>query len=291
MSAWTTNVSVLLMSRNSGKSLLAAIYLFLRCTLFPKQQCYIIASSSAQANETFDKLHKLCTGGIKTMSYRWELMALEIKKSQGSDGFNNFGEGKKCEFNNGSQVFSLPGNPDTIRGKRADLVIYDEASFISNEMFRSTKAFTAQDSNFKTAKKDVDISVHPLLLPKQQIFLSSAGNVDSEMYRQYSYCTRQMLAGSKEYFVCDFDYQIPANPTLDGKEYPPLLDQKTIDSERANAYNFEHEFMNLFVETGTDDAVVSRDVIMRNEIEYKPTLYSENEKNVIYGIFHDSARS
>lgn len=289
MGAWQTNVAVWLMSRNSGKTFLSSIYIMLRCVLFPGTKVYIIAKSSDQANETFGKLKDLIKGNLHTMQYNWQAMYAEIVVPAATDGFTREGEGYKCVFYNGSTVISLPGNAKTIRGKRADLVIYDEASFIDDEVFQATQAFTAQDANFKTAQKGVDVTVIPQSLPKQRIYMSSAGDINSKMFEMYAFCAKQMLVGSNEYFCCDLNYEIPANPTLDGQKYRPLLDQKTIDAERANPYTFEREFLNRFADDTSDDAAVKRDAITRNEKVYLPVLENRGDKKVIYGLFYDSA--
>lgn len=289
MGAWRANLVTWLMARNSGKSFLASIYLALRCVLFPNTKAYIVAKSAGQANETFSKFSDLCLGNVTTLKYEPEALYAEIVKPISSNGFVDEGEGRRCDFYNGSFIISLPGNPATIRGKRADLVIFDEASFIGADVFSAADHFTAQDANFVMAQKGVDTTVIPNVLPKQNIYMSSAGEVNTKMYEVYKTCAYNMLLGDTDYFVCDFNYKIPANPTLDGKPYKPLLSKKKIDAARENPYEFEREFLNLFNVSGSDDAVVKTDVILRNEEIYRPILESQNKPDVIYGIFHDSA--
>ncbi len=289
MGAWTANTVTFLMARNSGKSFLASIYLALRCTLFANTKAYIVAKSSAQANETFSKFSDLCLGKVTTLKYQPDAIYAEIVKPPNSNGFVASGDCMRCDFYNGSFIMSLPGNPATIRGKRADLVIFDEAAFIGQDVFSAADHFTAQDANFVMAQKGIDVSVLPDMLPKQNIYMSSAGEINTKMWEVYKLCATNMLLGDKDYFVCDFNYTIPANPTLDGKPYKPLLSQKKIDAARENPYEFEREFLNLFNVSGSDDAVVKNDAILRNEKVYRPVLETQNREDVIYGIFHDSA--
>ena len=74
-----------------------------------------------------------------------------LKSANNKTGFGHNPASFHVEFYNGSEIFTLNGNPDNNRSRRATLVFFDEAAFSSDELIVVCEAFAAQDTNFKTS--------------------------------------------------------------------------------------------------------------------------------------------
>lgn len=59
--------SIILMSRNSGKSFLSAPYVMARSLLIPNHKSYIMGPTGGQSAETASKLEALATGNIASV--------------------------------------------------------------------------------------------------------------------------------------------------------------------------------------------------------------------------------
>jgi hypothetical protein len=87
---------------------------------FPDTLVLVVAPTERQAKTTFAKIarfHTAAGGTVDTKSAR--KMGLE--------------------FENGSQIEALPGNPEGVRGYSADLVILDEGSFMADELYEALR--------------------------------------------------------------------------------------------------------------------------------------------------------
>lgn len=160
--AWNKPMVLMACSRNAGKSFLGAIIIILKAVLYENQSIYIVAPVGDQSKELFNKIEEIVLNIGKTASSIDSLKDIvmnEVVKSPScKTGFSHPQSGFHVEFYNGSEIYSLNGNPDNNRSKRATLVFFDECGFMSEEAIAATEAFATQDSNFKTSiKKDFNI--------------------------------------------------------------------------------------------------------------------------------------
>lgn len=273
---WTAEKAVWLCSRNAGKSFLIAVYSAARCMLFPNVATYIMSNSARQSGDTHRKIEALAKKNIPSAKRITGVFYNEIvKNNSNTDGFVHSAQGNRCELYNGSFVESLVSDPNTVRGKRGVLNIYDEAGYIPNDFFVATRAFTAQNLDFATG---IDQKIYPPNISTQMIYASSASGVDSELYTVYKDCAINMLMGVPGYFVADIGCEIPLHPKLNGVDSTPLLKQSEIDAEmRNNEQGALREYYNLFDDSGGANAAVSRSAINRNTIPYLPVFSSEGE--------------
>lgn len=293
--AWNTPMVLLAWSRSAGKSFVGAIIIILKAMLFENQSIYIAAPVGEQSKELFAKIEEIVLGIGKTASSIDSLRDIamnEVVKSPAcKTGFSHAQSGFKVEFYNGSEIFSLNGNPDNNRSKRATLVFFDECGFMSEEAVSIMEAFAAQDSNFKTSvDKSFNIKAQRKRCPTQLIYASSASDVDTTFFKHYKNFAKQMFAGNQDFFCCDIPCDVPLKPTMDGEAYPPLLTQSKVDSAmKANREKALREYYNKFTKDGGENQIVKWGQIRRNETFILPELsYTDGSK---YAIAFDPARS
>lgn len=293
--SWNKPMVLWACSRSAGKSFLGAIIIILKAMLFENQSIYIAAPVGEQSKELFTKIEEIVLGIGKTASSIDSLKDItmnEVVKSPAcKTGFSHAQSGFNVGFYNGSEIFSLNGNPDNNRSKRATLVFFDESGFMSEEAISIMEAFAAQDSNFKTSvKKDFNIKAQRKKCPTQLIYASSASDVDTTFFKHYKNFAKQMFAGNPDFFCCDIPCDIPLNPTMDGDSYPPLLTQSKVDSAmKANREKCLREYYNRFTKDGGENQIVKWGQIRRNESFILPELHFTDGGK--YAIAFDPARA
>lgn len=115
-------------SRNFGKSFLGAIFMILKALLYENQAIYIVSSVGNQSKETFTKIEEIITRMGKTvasMDFTMEdgsqmpnyIEKETVKTPNNKTGFSHAQEGFHVTFYNGSEIFTLNGNPDNNRSK------------------------------------------------------------------------------------------------------------------------------------------------------------------------------
>ena len=115
--------------------------------------------------------------------------------------------------------------------KRATVVFFDEAAFCSDELLAIAKAFGAQDMDFKTSTEDnYDPRKRPKQVPVQIIYASSQDGMDTIFYKNYKDFAKQMIAGNRDYFVCDMPCTTAMTVFMNGEPYQPLLSQAVVDA-------------------------------------------------------------
>lgn len=106
-------------SRNFGKSFLGAVFMILKAILYENQAIYIVSSVGDQSKETFSKIEEIVLRIGKTAASIASLKDIaenETKKSANNKtGFGHSQSGFHVEFFNGSEIFTLNGNPDNNR--------------------------------------------------------------------------------------------------------------------------------------------------------------------------------
>lgn len=292
--SWNKPMVLWACSRSAGKSFLGAIIIILKAILFENQSIYIAAPVGEQSKELFTKIEEIVLGIGKTASSIDSLKDIamnEVVKSPAcKTGFSHAQSGFNVGFYNGSEIFSLNGNPDNNRSKRATLVFFDESGFMSEEAISIMEAFAAQDSNFKTSTdKKFNIKAQRKKCPTQLIYASSASDVDTTFFKHYKNFAKQMFAGNTDFFCCDIPCDIPLNPTMDGEPYPPLLTQSKVDSAmKANREKALREYYNKFTKDGGVTQIVKWGTIRRNETLILPELHYKD--GCKYALAFDPSR-
>lgn len=282
-------------SRNAGKSFLGAVIIILKAILYENQSIYIAAPVGEQSKELFTKIEEIVLRIGKTASSFEDLqdivMMETVKSPSCTTGFSHAQSGFHVEFYNGSEIYSLNGNPDNNRSRRATLVFFDESGFMTEDAISVMEAFATQDSNFKTStKKNFNIKAKRKNCPTQLIYASSASDVDTTFFKHYKNFAKQMFAGNRNFFCCDIPCDVPLHPTMDGEPYAPLLTQSKIDSAmRANREKAMREYYNKFTKDGGENQIVKWGQIRRNETFILPEMHFVDGGR--YAIAFDPARS
>lgn len=119
--SWNKPMVLWACSRSAGKSFLGAIIIILKAILFENQSIYIAAPVGEQSKELFTKIEEIVLGIGKTASSIDSLkdiaMTEVVKSPACKTGFSHAQSGFNVGFYNGSEIFSLNGNPDNNRSK------------------------------------------------------------------------------------------------------------------------------------------------------------------------------
>lgn len=295
--SWNTPHVLWCCSRNFGKSFLGAILMILKAVLYENQAIYIVSSVGSQSKETFTKLEEIVLRmGKAVASMRFGDMPNYIenetvKSANNKSGFSHSQEGYHVEFFNGSEIFTLNGNPDNNRSRRASMVFFDEAAFSSDELLSTCEAFATQSTEFVTG---IDENFNPDSLrrkvPTQLVYASSQDSMDKMFYKHYKTFAKQMLAGNRDYFVCDMICDTAITTYMNGRLYNPLLTQAKVDTAmKANRNKALREYYNLPTLDGGQAQIVKWGVLRRNETFLLPEL--QYQPNCRYIMAFDPSRT
>ncbi len=175
-----------------------------------------------------------------------------------------------------TSVKTLNSNIDKKRGKRANIVVFDEGSWLTDEVFNVIGAYTAINKDFKLGG-DVAVSSLPKGIHNQLLYASSASSVDTAFYNKYRDFAKKMFMGDSRYFVADINCDVVINATFKGKIYPAsLLSRETVDAEmRNNPEKALREYYNQFTQDGGVGQIIKRAVVARNSFTRPPVLFND----------------
>lgn len=299
--AWTTPEVLIVASRAYGKSFWIVLFIMAKQMLssYP-WNCYIASGSSQQSATTFKKLEDIANDRLESlMNSTGYIFKAEVEvPNAAGDGFSHAPSGFEYKIYNESTTRTLNSNVDRNRGNRAAAVIFDETSFLSDDLIQTYKAFCATDKEFKTGVNDdgsavdlVQLATFPRQIPNQLIYVSSASSTDTEFYRMYREFSKKMIAGDPGYFVANLDCDLIMKPTIKGKRMKPALTQEKIDAALATNYQkARREYYNEFTTDAGAEAIIRRGTITRNEEVRKPLLCNDDKKKK-FVLTYDPARS
>lgn len=282
-------------SRNFGKSFLGAIFMVLKAILYENQAIYIVSSVGDQSKETFSKIEEIVLRIGKTaasIDSLKDIVEKETKKSSNNKtGFGHAQSGFHVEFYNGSEIFTLNGNPDNNRSRRATLVFFDEAAFSSDELIAVCEAFATQNTEFKTSvEKGFNPDTLKRKCPTQLVYASSQDDMTKIFYQHYKNFTKKMIAGDRDYIVVDMICDTAIKTFMEGKPYTPLLTQDKVDAAmKANPEKARREYYNEPTRDGGINQIVKWGTIRRNESFYLPQLTYKPNTNICLAF--DPART
>lgn len=289
-SSWNAGKIMWTCTRGWGKSFMIAVFAALKAILYPNMDIYIVSRSGQQAKETFEKIEDIAKGAIPSIDNPPDIFLGEVVKSRNSDGFKKSPEGYELELHNGSKIMTLNSRPDNVRGKRSRLLIYDESSFIDDELIKATMPFLSMDADFKMSTDDsFNTEAERRKFPNQLLFASSAGDDMSTHAEYYKLWSKKMIAGDLEYFCADIPVTEPINPTRNGAPMRTMMDvQQFRDMMESDPIRAQQEYYNKFNVDGGDEQIIKQAMIRRNESFVLPQLESEN-KDEHFAIAFDPA--
>lgn len=290
MMSWITPQVVWCMTRSGGKTTLGSPFLMAKTLLIPKFEGYILSSNGAQSIGMMKKIEAIAKKEIASFTGLTDVFLNELVKTSGSDGFRHDPASYSYKLYSGSGLATINGNFDGARGRRSRLNFYDEASYVSEDMFAATLPFVTQNSDFALGG-DIDVTLLPPNFPNQVIYASSAGSTDDVFFKRYKEFSMHSMAGDKNYFCADIDCDIVLNATYNGKIYPvPLLTQEKIDSEmRLNPVKATREYKNKFDTDLGDGQIIKKSQVIKNSFVRPPELCNNHQGNM-YSLSWDPAR-
>ena len=282
MMSWVTPNVVWCMTRNGGKTTLGSPFLMAKTMLVPKFEGYILSSTGSQSIGMMKKIESIAKKEIASFTGLTDVFLNELVKSANSEGFRHDPASYSFKLYSGSSLATVNSNFDGSRGRRSRLNFYDEASYVSEDMFAATLPFVTQNSDFALGG-DVDVTLLPPNFPNQVICASSAGSMDDVFYKRYKEAAMHSFAGDKNYFCADIDCEVIIHATYNGKIYPvPLLTQAKIDSEmKMNPTKATREYMNKFDSDLGDDIAVKKSQVLRNSVVRPPMLVNEDNSYMV----------
>lgn len=288
--SWTKDFVLWLESRNAGKSSKLAIYTMLRSTLIPFHNTYFLGNTGDQAKEVFKKIEKISKKEIESFTGCTDIFLNELRKNGAtSDGFVHNPASFTMQLFNGSEINTLNSDITNIKGKRANLVCFDEAGWFSDELFVQAENFVNQDENFKLGG-NIDITLEPKGFPRQLMYASSASDTSSEFYKKFKYFSNRMLMGDKKYFVCNYNIDMVMKAKYNGLPYPPLISKDKVDKAMGdNREKALRELYNKFSADTHEGQILTRREIMQHTTKSPPLLFNDTG-NREFILAWDSAR-
>ena len=137
--------SVLLWSRQTGKSFLLSYFAIKRCITFKNHKVLVISPSERQSKEFMDKV-RMHINALKNANVEFF-----------EDAVANILEAR---FSNGSRIIAVPSKPETVRGFTGD-VIMDEASFFD-------KGFEVYQAVFPTITRKKEYKLIAISTPRSK---------------------------------------------------------------------------------------------------------------------------
>ena len=247
-------------------------------------------TKGSQAIETFMKLEDIAKQRIESIPSLKDIFMNEIESSHNSDGFKHDKGSHEVKLLNNSTLWTLNSIPDNARGKRAELLLIDEAGFTDEKLINVCLPFISFKTDFQlSTDKKFDIRLIKKKVPTQVVLSSSAsevGHIHGLKYKEYAL---RMLAGDSRYYVADIPCIVPLHPLSDGIRIPPLLEQSEVDDMmKTFPQRCLREFHNKFTIEGGDEQIIKWKSIRNGETFTFPQLFS-NDKDELFTIAMDSA--
>ena len=288
--SWFSSFVLWLQCRNAGKTTMLAVYTMLRSMLIPFHNTYFIGNSGEQSKEVFLKIQRIAKKEIESFAGCTDVFINElVKNGATSDGFVHNPASFSLQLFNGSTVNTLNNDIVNMRGKRANLVCFDECGWMNSDLLSVIENFANQDENFKLGA-NIDITLEPNNFPRQLLYASSASDTGSEFYKKLKFFTSRMLMGDRKYFTCNFDINTVMSAKFNGEYYPPLLSKDKVDKAvEDNHDKAMRELFNKFsADTHEGQILTRRDIIQHTE--NRPPLLFNDTGNRLFAFAWDSAR-
>ena len=285
---WYSMFALWLVCRDGAKTYDMSMYIMLRSMLFPYHISYFLGNTGEQAKEVFKKMEKIAKKEIASARGLTDVFLNELEKSGStSDGFIHNPAGFTTKLFNGSEINTLNSDIINIKGKRANFVGFDEAGWMSDELFTQAEHF-ADQSEDAILGGGINLALEPAPFPRQILYASSASDTDSEFYKKFKNISSRMMMGDRRYWACNFTIDTILSAKKDGEVYAPLISKDKVDQAMTNPEKGMRELYNKFTTDTHEGQIVTRRVLMNATRPKVPELAYEKGKQYI--IAWDSAR-
>ena len=138
---WVRKTVMICVSRQNGKTLLAALRILAGLFIFGERSIIAMSSNRGMALTTFRQVVQIIEAN--------EFLRDQVKLNLGKVG--RFGSGTECiELKNGARYEIVAATSDGARGKSADMLFIDELREIGEEAWRAAKPTTRAKPNSQT---------------------------------------------------------------------------------------------------------------------------------------------
>lgn len=211
-------VFVWIAARGMGKSFLIAIFVVVRCILYPGTKVVITSGTRGQSVNVLEKIQT-------------ELMPVSpnLRKEIDLQNSKFSGQDAKIMFKNSSYIKVVTAS-DNARSNRANILIVDEfrmvkkdtvdtvlKKFLTSRRMPPYKDLTVEERKAEYAKE-----------PNKSCFLSSAYFKDHWSFGKMLDTFKMMLDDSKPDFVCGFPYQLSIQ---EGLLFPEDVESDMLESD------------------------------------------------------------
>lgn len=210
-------------SRGIGKSFLSAVFLVIRCILYPETKVVIAAGVKGQAINVLLKIQD-------ELRPKSALLAREIKDIKTS------AQDARIDFHNGSFIRVVAAT-DSARSLRANLILVDEFRMVKKEIVDTVlrKFLTSpRRPKFYELPEYKDYPQEE----NKEIYLSSAWYKHHWSYGQMRANTKKMIQGG-DYFVAHLPYQIGVYENIYSKKR--VMNEMTEDNFNEISWLMEME--------------------------------------------------
>lgn len=256
--------TLLIMGRGTGKTFTLAVFLVLRCMLFPREKCGIVGPTYRQAQYVFDEVIRIWEES--------EHLQLSTKKPPAKTP-------TQCELNfvNGSQIIALPlGNDgNKIRGARFWRLVADELAQIPEDII-DTVLLPFLNTNKDPMSGDVSSGNQ-----NQLVMASSAYYQFNHLYNKYVEYSKFMEEGNEDYAVHRYTY-------LDTP--PGFISKKNIEHQRRTVPRIRFLMENLCVFPADSDGFFPASLLQSIKSENVALEPIVGDKGAEYVLGIDPAR-
>lgn len=266
---------ILICCRNLAKTFISALYLCVRCILYPKTKVVVTAPERQQAVETITKI----------MDMMKDSPMLRAEISDISDALNS----PRCLFWNGSTI-RIATMSEGSRHYRANLILCDEyigsdprilTDVIQAFMGDHRKPLYLNEPKYRTSEYDY------LKEKDTEIYCSSAGREGTWAYEMFVDYFEKMIDGNEDFFVCDLPYQTAVSEGLRSLDFytkqrmKPTMTEEKFKSEYEGIWINDNE-KGFFKYTALDNCRSLTKAIYPTElmdfIESKNKKYIDRKK-------------
>lgn len=219
-------------SRGFGKTWLAVLGAAGICVLYPGTNVLVVSATAKQATLALQKLKQLAEQNSN--------IANEISATNARTLVQVAKDSSKCSFKNGSVIESVA--LESARGRRAKIVIVDEALDVDQELLESIIAPTRNETRYNCRAygfKD---------FPSKTLTITSACEKNNQYYANFLADVKRMASGDKTVFACALDYRAAAANGITDMEF--FMKEK----ERMPDLVFQMEYGSKFVGSNSNSA-------------------------------------
>lgn len=181
-------------SRGFGKTWLAILGAFSIAALYPGSNILVVSATARQAT--------LALGKLKQLADQNANIANEISAANARSLVQIGKDYSKCTLKNGSVIESV--TLESARGRRAKIVIVDEALDVDQETLEAIVAPTRNETRYNCRAygfKD---------FPSKTFTITSACEKSNQYYQNFLTTVRAMAKGDHSAFACALDYRAAA---------------------------------------------------------------------------------